>query len=168
VHEKVLSATSAFFKAVTRREWDGSRRKPGTIDLGDERFDIVNSYVHWLYTGDLVIPTDEKNDLHTFLSEAYVFGEKILDSNFKNGVLDSIIIETNRGNRPSTHHMNTIFDGTVSGSPARRFVIDVFLYKGHGSKAWAKAIEELTEDAARETLLAVVCERRPPEGPPWE
>lgn len=64
------------FKNGTKREWDGSLKETGTIDILDERFETVDLYIDWLYSGTVGDPTDKRNGQRMFLSEACAVGEK--------------------------------------------------------------------------------------------
>jgi hypothetical protein len=61
----------------------------------------------------------------------YVLGQKVLDRTFQEAVLDAIIAHSIHSVSlviPSASVVKTIYDGTPSGSPARRLMVDFWAY----------------------------------------
>ena len=102
----------------------------------------------------------------------YVLGEKIVDHEFQNAVIQAIIFDMGRKNKvPSLGTIKIIYDGTTEGSAARRLLVDSWAHDIISS--W-KAKKDLLEDAYRPFLndlfLAVVEKRLSsplPENEPW-
>lgn len=67
----------------------------------------------------------------------YVYGEKIMDLRFKHAVVKAIIRSTHHRHEdgkvymPVTDTVNTIYGGTLDGSPARKLLVDLFMCYGH-------------------------------------
>lgn len=97
VHRSILTSTSEFFRNATKPEWQDLRADPNTLVLAEANVEEFRSYVHWLYFRTLPCeksptrgPVLDDIDFPT-LARAYVLGEELMDVEFKNMVIDSII-----------------------------------------------------------------------------
>ena len=129
VHERILSATSQFFKAAVKKEW--TKALPREIQLSDEDPATFRTYVTWLYCHRLATsaanPSDETNDrTWKLLTKCYLLGEKLIDAKFKDSVIDAMLatMRSRSGGRstlnPGTQAIKTLYEGTPKGSKARR------------------------------------------------
>lgn len=194
VHEKILCATSEFFKKATKSEWAESRPDPDTMDLTDDHPAVVKAYANWLYFRTLPTPDehslangtfkadcededmtkiDDNHDLmdetQIFLARAYVFGEKVIDNQFKDTIIDCMIACTVKfGDCPSHTAMNILYQGTLANSPARRLIVDFWVYCAHDSKGWAGSVKLHTPELIADALEAIVRKRPFPKNRPWE
>lgn len=142
VHASFLTRTSAFFATALKKEWaEGQTR---TIKLDEETSELMAHYLDWLYTAAL--PTkvyggfsaeSTKVAAHNLLAELYVLGERRLDSSFRNAITAEIIrIQLIFHGAPGCRtfqritSVNTIYQGTPAGSPARRLMVDLSLRFG--------------------------------------
>jgi hypothetical protein len=141
-HKSYLSQHSDFFKAALKREWiEGQTR---TVKLPDEQPDIVAQYLDYCYSKGL--PTTSKSSLdpaqglvYEVLTELFALGERLLDSNIRNAIINEIIRFTNSGTLgglyyPGARAVNNIYNCTTSASPARRLMVE--LYVTAGKKDW--------------------------------
>ncbi|CAN9079425.1 unnamed protein product [Alternaria alternata] len=95
VHEFLISSSSEFFKNATKPEW---RTESRPIDLSDEQPHIFKRYCQWLYSGHIAPDLPEKSILQC-LAYMYVLGEKIVDHEFQNAVIQAIISDMGRKNK---------------------------------------------------------------------
>ena len=86
---------------------------------------------------------DSGADVHDrefeLLAMLYCFGEKYQDVRFKNTVIDAILAKQNikyEGGRwyPTDKAVDIIYQGTSSGSPARKLMVAI--HTRHGSNEW--------------------------------
>jgi hypothetical protein len=115
------AASSEFFKNATKPEW---RTESRPVDLSDEQPAIFKRYCQWLYTG-FIAPGLLAESSSGCLAYMYVLGEKIVDHEFQNAVIQAIISDMDRMNVvPSLRTIKIIYDGTTEESAARRLLVD--------------------------------------------
>lgn len=74
------------------------------------------------------------------LTRAFVFSEKMQDSDFKDAVVDALIhtvaTPDEKGVRwyPTMQSVDRAYTGTPKGSPIRRLLVDMYTF--HGRKDW--------------------------------
>lgn len=117
------------------------------MPVGD--INTVKIYAGWLYTGKvgihIVKPTNNdgaKNDLametiYVSLAKAYVFGEKVLDTKYKNAILQDILVaEKTLGYVMGQEAATIIYEGTTAGSGIRHLVCDFVAYNAGDHPSW--------------------------------
>jgi hypothetical protein len=173
IHKTVICSTSEFFKNAVKLEWAGRDGKP--IDLGHESREIFDIYLGWLYAKDLHGIDEDGAKAWTQLTKSYVLGEKFMDSRFQASIIREMIrmrMYSEAQVYPSIQDINRIYDGTVESSPARRFMVDLCVWKDGGAP-WNNKIKiasDLHEDFADDLLTALLDQRKPPAGKsraPW-
>lgn len=170
IHQSVICNTSEFFKNAVKVEWAGVEKKP--IDLGNESRDTFNIYLGWLYAKSLY-HVSYLSSTWTQLTEAYVIGEKMMDVTFQAAVMDAMIGHRTYQTQwfPTIQNINTIYDGTVEASPARRPMVNLCVWRdGSPWKNKNKLAEEMHEDFVDDLLSALLDQRKPPAGKshaPW-
>ncbi|KAK4960581.1 hypothetical protein LTR10_003477 [Elasticomyces elasticus] len=105
---------------------------------------------------------------YTLLAQLYCFGERMQDHRFQNAVVDAIIAnvrDTHRGklngrkasfkHYPSIQVVNLIYEGTPSGSPARRLMVNI--YGSHCEPGW---LEDNVNTEFSLSLARKLCELR--------
>jgi len=170
VHKGIICSTSEFFKNAVKMEWAGAG-KP--IDLSNESRDTFNIYLGWLYAKNLS-HVSCTSTAWTQLTEAYIIGEKFIDTTFQMAVIDAMIIHHTANPSkyfPSIENVNCIYEGTVESSPARRFMVDLCVWKD-GTSPWVKGklTAYMHEDFLDDLLVALLDQRKPPAGRsrvPW-
>ncbi|KAI5242433.1 hypothetical protein E4T42_07668 [Aureobasidium subglaciale] len=151
IHQNILEHCSPFFKALLTAD-----SAPSLIKNEDEpvvpQSPKVNAvicleadlaafklYTEWVYSGHLVSETiriqDTKLDA---LGQAYLLGEKLLDCEFENAVVDAILNQIIVEGRVDLTLPNLIFDKTCHTSPLRKLLVDLHVWYGH--KDWLKRI----------------------------
>jgi hypothetical protein len=93
IHEGLIRTRSDFVQLALRGEWKEARER--TIPLPEDDPDVFSVYQQFLYGG--LIYTSYKNapsrpdDEYKVLVKAYILGEKIMDQEFKDSIVDAII-----------------------------------------------------------------------------
>jgi hypothetical protein len=144
VHEAVLRRHSPFFRKALEKNWhDGEIRR---LELPDDDVEVVAAYVDWSYFGKVAskplappaLPLDDGE--YQFLARLYSFGDRIQADAFCDSVLDAMVAKTDDvaedGTRtfPSHSAVMALYNGTPSDSPARQFIIDMYL--DFGAEKW--------------------------------
>ncbi|GAB7335170.1 hypothetical protein MBLNU13_g07000t3 [Cladosporium sp. NU13] len=139
VHEGLIKPRSEFVRLALRGEWKEAQER--TIPLPEDDPNIFSVYQRWLYDG--LIHTrpnstpSKTDDEYSMLVNAYILGEKIMDSNFKDSVADAIVEKLRLTHRFDTSLTNLIFDNTLPASPLRRLWLDA--YYNFGRPEWLNA-----------------------------
>ncbi|KAF2827202.1 hypothetical protein CC86DRAFT_263989, partial [Ophiobolus disseminans] len=112
---------STFFQNTLKPEW-ASMREGKPIDLKEEHLSTFEAYVQWLYTHQVATTFDT-----TKWAEAYVLGEKLMDAEYQDTILEKIMrgCEEKR-NFPGEPQLAIIYNGTPMGSPARKLLVDFY------------------------------------------
>lgn len=116
----------------------------GSLTLKEEDPEVFEIYLHWLYCETLPVQNDnpgsEGNTEYAQLAKAYVLGEMLQDVNFKDAVLDAILIKSRSkvsdGQTwfPIGAPIRYIYEGSPESSAARRLLVDLYAY--HGKAEW--------------------------------
>ncbi|PLB48318.1 hypothetical protein P170DRAFT_448051 [Aspergillus steynii IBT 23096] len=148
VHEQLIRASSVFFDKVMAGEWTESRQR--TVQLPDDDPEIFALYVHWLYCGTLPVFCDEpdpaKNDEYMGLIKAYVLGDKLLDAEFHNAVIDAIVEESRSEAQdkhlwfPGEKVIEYAYENTTERAPIRRLLVDMWAI--YAKSSWLDDPEE--------------------------
>lgn len=140
VHEAILRAHSPFFRTALDKKWrEGKQRH---IDLPQDDVEVVAAYVNWLYFKKVAskplappeLPVDDGE--YQYLARMYSFGDKVQADAFCDAVMDAMVAKTDDvardGTRtfPSHSAIMTLYTGTPAESPARQFVVDMYLEFG--------------------------------------
>ncbi|GLI78894.1 hypothetical protein PoHVEF18_007216 [Penicillium ochrochloron] len=157
VHERLIRNSSASFERALKDPREQSLVR--TARLRKEEPEVFKAYIHWLYRDTIPIPHhdaddfefDYKNDHGNFpLVKAYVLGDRLLDINFQNAVINAIWeqyrnkdfeadfdrwIEGNEKEKkcactPSSVSITYAYINTIESSPLRRLLVDILVYDG--------------------------------------
>lgn len=168
VHEGVLREHSAFFRAALDKKWrEGHSRQ---IDLPSDESDVVAAFVDWLYFRRIAskpvsppeLPMDD-GEYH-FLAGMYAFGDKVQANGFCDDVISAMAMKTDDvaedGTRTFPGHsaIMKLYNGTPPGSPARRFVVD--MYAEFGMNQWIPKEPELNHPEFLTDLVYAFLERK--------
>ncbi|KAK4495655.1 hypothetical protein PRZ48_012923 [Zasmidium cellare] len=154
IHEDIIKSSSPFFRAALDKNWKEAQSRE--ITLPSDSAEVVSCYVDWCYSKQIasthLFSEQSLRDLDeedALLADLYVFGEKVQDDRFCNAVMTAMAelmdqefvtdgVLASRSPGPST--VKTIYDGTPTDSPARRFLVDQ--YVAYGSQEWFDGNDE--------------------------
>ncbi len=158
VADGLLTVSSEFLQTAMKKKWmEGKGR---AVDFPEVRPDIFEIYIKWLYRGRVFTPSKaskksdgqaDPSERFAVCAELYGLGESLLDREFQDCVIDTIIslrreeFEDEDGNMqrwsPEASTVARFYDLTPPGSPARRLVVELWVIKGEAS--W---VDELNLD----------------------
>jgi len=162
VHKERLCRYSPFFRRALDRDW--SEAKSNIITLPDDTPETFGIYCDWLYNispfrvSDVPSDQDEEQKVSAFniaskrYYNAYVFGDKVLDTGFTDMLIDHWMTHMKKWHLYQLDHLFKVFNLAVKGHPVRELLVDVMLYVGHNG--WS----DLTfweEDNNREALSEI-------------
>jgi hypothetical protein len=145
VHGDCLSRDSAFFKAALKKEWGDKR----SIKLPDETPLIMGYYIEHMNGFELPTHTfttgpsirDPEQPAYELLANLYVLGERMLDPKYQNKIMHEFFrlvhfesssnIQTDGTSWLGAKAVNIIYQGTTTGCPARRMLVNFAANKGH-------------------------------------
>ncbi|KAI4711382.1 hypothetical protein J4E89_003947 [Alternaria sp. Ai002NY15] len=131
VHATTLSKSSEFFKNALKQEWRTDSTKP--IDMSDVDPFIFEGYCGWLYTGRVV--HRNQYECYKYLASLYVLGERVMDVTLQNSVVAAIIRRSQTWRKyPGNPAIQIVYAGTPAGSPARRLLVDFWVF--HAKPTW--------------------------------
>jgi len=177
LHEELVRAHSKFFENAMSREWKESAER--RVRLPVDSPDIFSLYQNWLYTRKIPTAIDKPghkgNVEYIRLSQAYCLGEKLMDTAFKDAIIDAIILKAvtpaSDGHTwsPVGEAVRFIYDGTPENSPARKLFVTMYVWCGSEDwiTFWAKR-EDLPKDFLIDLTTALLSHRTRPKGiGPW-
>jgi hypothetical protein len=172
LHEKILCASSEYFRTITRLQWTDLESKP--IILNSENPFVFKSYVQWLYTQRIVYGASDftKTEKWIHLANSYVLGERLIDRRYQNAVLDTILSYCmERDTFPSNAVIRIIYNGTPSSSPARRLLVDFWACEA--TTSWSglgRLIKATCPEFVEDLVSALILRRSRPSkdtSRPW-
>lgn len=168
VHEAILREHSLFFRTALDQKWrEGHSR---TVELPDDDAEVVSAYIDWLYFRKIAskpvsppeLPMDDGE--YQLLAQLYAFGDKVQADSFCDSVLDAMVQKTDDvaadGTRtfPSHSAIMTLYNGTAQGSPARRFVVE--MYAEYGAGKWIPLESEFSHADFLTDLVRALLQKR--------
>ncbi|CAN9116868.1 unnamed protein product [Alternaria alternata] len=168
VHITVLVKSSEFLKNALKPEWRTDATKP--IDISDVELTTFETYCGWLYTGKIVYHGEYHHS--NYLAELYVLREKLMNTAFKDVIVAAIIRSSIDHNMcPGNRAIQTVYAGTPASSPARRLMVDFWVF---GAKTTWKGLSDLIEktcsDFVNDLIRELIVKRGKPSGVlqrPW-
>ncbi|KAH3959582.1 hypothetical protein HBI56_199440 [Parastagonospora nodorum] len=161
VHESLIMARSAFFKALSGNWTEAKSRH---VNLPEDDPQTFENYVHHLYTNTLAVKPSPVPDQYVGREEKiepaklYVFAEKIQDTDTKDAVVKAMAhsSQLSRYNGktygPNLGVVSLIYAGTAPWSPMRKLLVDIYTYQANA--AWlTRDEEESPSDFLRELAL---------------
>ncbi|KAF2129933.1 hypothetical protein P153DRAFT_315365 [Dothidotthia symphoricarpi CBS 119687] len=171
VHTPLLTPRSLFFKKALSGNWKEAEDR--VVKLLDDSPYIFAIYTHYLYTGKIAVTPDDRSDLiqaidaeYEDLAQLYVLAEKLQDAETKNATIKTILEVCRRHEidgkyyYPDGDAVCIIYNGTVTGSLARKFMVDIFICKATGDWIGQKTYPE---EFLRELSIQLLDQRAAPE-----
>lgn len=152
VHSHYITECSEFFKAALKSQWQ-QEGKPLTVKLPEEHSTVVALYLDFVYRR--VLPSSQvttaflqqnsvkasfMDDAYAWLIDIYLLGDRMIDGRIQNAVIEELIrlaslkVDKAANQFPSAHCVRKIYQGTLSGSPLRRLLVD--MHVSYGSSSW--------------------------------
>lgn len=147
-HASLLSSNSDFFEAALKKEWEEGQKR--TVGLPEEHYELVYTYVRWVYAGKIYTISREPNGEPLFenLIKLYVLGEKLIDDAFQDSVLNSIVSMSREEHGlkrtrifPGPDLVITLYNGTPPSSPARKLLAHMFVSRARSD--WMESKDDM-------------------------
>jgi len=129
-----------------KKKWTGDNDR--ILELPDDEPENIKVYVAWLYSNrtftKLEDGVDKESDIgFNGLLNAYIFGDKIQDSDFKDAIIDAFIEKTEE---TKSYYINArkMWEYTPPGALIRRYMVDTYVWEGR--EKWLEYIPYLNQD----------------------
>lgn len=158
---RLLSTQSQFFATMLSGPWRESQTK--AVSLTDDDPDVFDVFARFIYTGDIfssrdgdteVYPDGSRRDWEwARLARAWVLGDKLQATTFKDAVADAICEKIVRGGKwPTTLHQIIYPNTTASARGIRRLCVDIAVAKWEVNtmkstlkdEAWCEFFEDVS------------------------
>lgn len=131
IHKDRLCRNSPFFKSALEKDWSESRSN--IVSLPDDEVETFAVYCDWLYntspfTESISTGTKDVKAIWFVYRRAYMFGDKVLDRDFCDMILDETMKTAKKLGVTPTGLLFFIFNLAYEGVPARQLLLDVMLY----------------------------------------
>ncbi|TIA17739.1 hypothetical protein D6C80_03823 [Aureobasidium pullulans] len=144
IHQNILEHCSPFFQALLNEDIPtGIKTEMEIRPVSEIRFEkdieAFEVYTEWVYSGHVFkkkLRDDEGGAKFLSYGQAYILGDKLLDHDFKNVVLDTLLTEILSGAKIDLILATLVYEGTTKTSPLRRLLVDIYTWYGH--KDWLK------------------------------
>ena len=128
IDEAFIRGSSKFFDKALNAEWKEGQSH--IIQLPESDATAFSVYLNWRYFGRLFVEDGENGKMSKSwwnLVEAYILGDKLLDSDFKDAICDAVAEKSQVDNAGEVlifgpKHRRHLYENTVSGSPMRRLL----------------------------------------------
>lgn len=141
IHQNLVAEASEFVSLEMENEW--VQGVSVTITLPEDEPETFAVYQTWLYEGCIqavgVADADRADDEYQLLVKAYMLGDKMMDTTFKDALVDSIIDKLIVSGRFDLNLIDLIYGNTPATSPLRRLLRDI--YGWAGQRSWLDSID---------------------------
>lgn len=99
-------------------------------------------YTEWVYSGHIqrgVLSVNAEDIDFSSIGEAYILGEKLLDQNFKNAIVNLLLQTIAAQGKMDLTLPTLVFKETSASAPLRKLLVDIWVCYGH--KDWLKSDE---------------------------
>ncbi|KAF2717852.1 hypothetical protein K431DRAFT_206210, partial [Polychaeton citri CBS 116435] len=143
VHKELLTAASPFFAAALNGTF--AEGLDQTVRLPEEKPDIFEWFLQWLYTGSLTMPADGivseaqiDGDLRNshgspkyfLLLDLYALSDRLLTTPLSNHIVSTLArLSESTNSVPTPSDTWILYDNIRDSSPLRALVLDLFAYK---------------------------------------
>ena len=132
----------------------------------------MDVYIKWLYTAKVFSRQmeDPGSKIYEALSELYVLGEVLIDSQFQNRIIDAFIAlsrerdDAGRQSWPGVDGASTIYNNTPASSPMRRLLVDFYVQYGTSSSTYEEDKEGMGHDFLIDLSMELLKDRESSEG----
>ncbi|KAE9974747.1 hypothetical protein Vi05172_g6607 [Venturia inaequalis] len=140
VYEDLFRAQSPFFEAALGRDF--IEAKDRVVKLPEHTPEAFDVYLRWTYSYRIFIPgmigcTDSGNDMKTvncteternvfsIICRAYILGDVLQDSQFKDALMDALIEQTKECASWPTEEVKYVYGNTMSDAPIRCLLVSM-------------------------------------------
>ena len=173
IHENLIAPVSEFVRLALGKDWKEAKER--TIPLPDDEPEVFELLQNWLYTKKIpsMHLSDGAKDAGEYktLVHAYILGDKFGIVDFKDAIIDSIILKLRFTGRFDPRLGNFVYDNTMERSPLRRLWQDIYVWAGN--PGWLDEAQlgdfihaEFTLDLSRYQMKMIRGEG--PASPPYE
>ncbi len=156
IHDEKLFSASPIFKQAFKEA--GSNR---ILEVPDGDVVLFDSFIHWLYSSKLKVPTfapnQQENGTVMFAVRLYVMAHQFKIVNLKNDICTLLFLVVPKANfqAPPRCAVLLAYRQTPSKSPIRRLLVDWLVYNTHtnwfkvpGNQAWLVSLPRFAVDIA--------------------
>ncbi|CAD0086724.1 unnamed protein product [Aureobasidium mustum] len=147
-----LNAQEDSIKAETEPETEEIRdaKRESVIECKlDVDVAAFRVYTEWVYSGQIqwgALSVNAEDIDFSSIGEAYILGEKLLDRNFKNAIVNLLLRTIVAQGKMDLTLPTLVFKETSASAPLRKLLVDIWVCYGH--KDWLKP------DEYRQTISA--------------
>lgn len=129
IHESVIKPVSEFVKLALEKDWKEAKER--LIPLPEDRPEVFELLQNWLYTKN--IPSLDTKDAvkdaaeYKMLIQAYILGDKFGITDFKDAIIDCIILKLRYTGRFDARLATFVYENTLDESPLRRLWQDIYV-----------------------------------------
>lgn len=137
VHKGLLIRHSDFFQAALTGDW--KEKKDGAVPLPEQDPEIFKTFQHFLYSGQVCTSRDGDYHLNddgssrdkewVRLAEAWVLGDAILSTSFKDAVVDAIIAKVINISYSPTNLHTLVYPKSTVGAKIRTLLVDLAVWR---------------------------------------
>lgn len=167
IHKDQLCAISAYFKAALEGGFQETVR--GEVVLKETTALAFGMFNEWLYTGtikqELCMESGSMTlqklgkDKPTFseLLDVWVLADYLLAPKLQNFIVDMMEAKHMKRAIPPLHEFGYFYIHTQSGSPMRRFLVDmcIWRFRGENGEPYRKFIDYMPRDMAVDLMVAL-------------
>jgi hypothetical protein len=130
IHESIIKPKSPFVQMALSKEWKEAKER--IIPLPDDDPEIFKIYQHWLYFGQIYcVYLFGQPKEYAVLAKASVLGDKLMDGDFKDAVIDCIVDALCKDQVFDVGLTNYVYEHTTATSPLRRLWQDIYMWAGN-------------------------------------
>jgi len=135
LYRPLIVNSSDYFKKALKHEFRESETR--RFDLVEDDADTFAIYAHWVIWKELAVKLDKsetgENGRTEFqqLAYAYVLGDKLQDTRFRNSIIDALIAKRESEKLlPGSSTIDYVYMNTAESSKLRKFMVDVWVRFG--------------------------------------
>lgn len=165
VHKDIICARSKFFTAACSERWVEGKEK--NVTLPDVKASVFQSYLTWVYCGQLDITCVSSEDIDYLPSERgeiaakylelYFLGDAFDDIRLRNRVLETLVLAIS--NVIFSSIVTRVWEKTPDTSPVRRMILDRAYLLGKRSYL-LRHLTEYPEDFVQQVAAKLLQEVR--------
>lgn len=133
IHQNLITPVSSFVSLAISKGWKESQER--TISFPDDDAEVFSLFQEWLYTHrlDTDVTTSKSRSIERYalLVRAYILGDKLGVTDFKDCVIDVIILNLSYSRLFDSHLAHFVYENTMEDSPLRKLWQDIYVWAGN-------------------------------------